>query len=181
MEGTVAMSVAGIFLDNATQAPIVILSEARDDHDSRRDDEDPRYLAIWIGQLDAAVLALELQGPRPPRPLTHDLLSTVMSEQGGSLERVEIADLQENTYLAFLHINMPGKPRVTFDCSPTDALLLALKHGLPIHVNASLLESENAAENTTDKTASSFTENAPKDEILEALRKLRAEDFKYKM
>lgn len=181
MEGTVAMSVAGIVLDSATQAPIVVLSEARDD-------DNPRYLAIWIGQLDAAVLALELQGPRPPRPLTHDLLSTVISEQGGSLEKVEIADLQENTYLASLYVNMPGKPRATFECSPTDALMLALKHGLPIHVNASLLETNepdraagNTEETDRDAAASSFTGNAPKDEILEALRKLRPEDFKYKM
>lgn len=174
-EDSVPMWVVGIFLDSATQVPIAVLSTTREGAQDER--EIPRYLAIWIGQLEAAALALELQETKPSRPLTHDLLSKMIAELGGSLTKVEIAALIENTYSALLHVNVSGKPRATFDCTPSDALILALKHRLPVHVYASLLDT---APQTSAKEAATFTGDTPKDRVLEALRKMRPEDFKYK-
>jgi bifunctional DNase/RNase len=94
-----------------------------------------RYLPIWIGSVEATAIALEQQGVRPARPLTHDLLKDVIGALGRNLEQVRITDLQEGTFFAELVFD--GDVRVS--ARPSDSVALALRVGVPIHAEESVL------------------------------------------
>ena len=93
--------------------------------------EGERYLAIRVGTAEADSISLKLQGVSTPRPLTHDLLCTIIHFFGGSVNSVIISDLKENTFYAKLVLNM-GKKKFEIDCRPSDALALAVRTEAPI-------------------------------------------------
>ena len=93
---TVLMTVGGLTLDPVTKTPIVILKDA----DNRLN------LPIWIGLLEATAMATEIEGIKMARPMTHDLLRSVLGEVGAVVECVEVVDLRENTYFALIHLRI---------------------------------------------------------------------------
>ncbi len=129
MDGMVRMRVAHLGLDRNTNTPVVVLREA----------EGERTLPIWIGASEANAIALELQGVKPERPLTHDLMKLLVSGLGGELRRVLIAGLRENTYLAQLLIYRAGEV-FEVDARPSDSIALALRMNAPIFSNDELLD-----------------------------------------
>jgi len=129
MDGMVRMRVAHLGLDRNTNTPVVVLREA----------EGERTLPIWIGASEANAIALELQGVKPERPLTHDLMKLLVSGLGGELRRVLIAGLRENTYLAQLLIYRGGEV-FEVDARPSDSIALALRMNAPIFSNDELLD-----------------------------------------
>lgn len=127
--GMVRMRVAHLGLDRTTNTPVVVL----------REEEGERTLPIWIGASEANAIALELQGVKPERPLTHDLMKHLVSGLGGELRRVLIAGLRENTYLAQLFIYR-GSEVFEVDARPSDSIALALRMNAPIFTNEDLLD-----------------------------------------
>ena len=127
--GMVRMRVAHLGLDRTTNTPVVVL----------REEEGERTLPIWIGASEANAIALELQGVKPERPLTHDLMKHLVSGLGGELRRVLIAGLRENTYLAQLLIYR-GSEVFEVDARPSDSIALALRMNAPIFTNEDLLD-----------------------------------------
>ncbi len=125
----IRMQVAHLGLDRATNTPVVVL----------REDQGERTLPIWIGASEANAIALELQGVRPERPLTHDLMKHLVSGLGGELRRVLIAGLRENTYLAQLLIYR-GNEVFEVDARPSDSIALALRMNAPIFSEEDLLD-----------------------------------------
>ena len=119
----IEMKVAGIALDAATRNPIVLL----------RDGTERRALPIYIGQDQARAIITVLEGHKPPRPLTHDLMINIMDVLGGELERIIIHSLQDNTFYAVLVIKQ-GEVRREIDARPSDAISLALRTNAPIWV-----------------------------------------------
>ena len=125
----IRMRVAHLGLDRATNTPVVIL----------REEEGERTLPIWIGPSEANAIALELQGIRPERPLTHDLLKLLLGGLGAELRRVLISGLRENTYLAQLLIYR-GSEVFEVDARPSDSIALALRMNAPIFSQEDLLD-----------------------------------------
>jgi bifunctional DNase/RNase len=125
----IRMRVAHLGLDRTTNTPVVILQEA----------EGERTLPIWIGAAEANAIALELQGVRPERPLTHDLMKQLLTGLGAELRRVLIAGIRENTYLARLLI-LRGTEVLEVDCRPSDSIALALRMHAPIFSDEDLLD-----------------------------------------
>jgi bifunctional DNase/RNase len=125
----IRMRVAHLGLDRTTNTPVVILREA----------EGERTLPIWIGAPEANAIALELQGVKPERPLTHDLMKLLVTGLGGELRRVLITGLRENTYLAQLLIYR-GSDAFEVDARPSDSIALALRLNAPIFSNEDLLD-----------------------------------------
>jgi bifunctional DNase/RNase len=119
------MRVVGVRVELPANQPILLLREA----------EGERYLPIWIGSGEATAIALEQQGVQPPRPMTHDLLRDVIRALGGKLKQVRITDLQESTFFAELVFD--GNVRVS--ARPSDSVALALRVGVPIHAEESVL------------------------------------------
>ncbi len=120
------MRVVGVRVELPANQPILLLRETSGD----------RYLPIWIGSVEATAIALEQQGVKPARPLTHDLLKDVIGALGRRLEQVRITDLQEGTFYAELIFD--GGVKVS--ARPSDSVALALRiGGVPIHADESVL------------------------------------------
>ncbi|PIP78923.1 MAG: hypothetical protein COZ80_08120 [Ignavibacteria bacterium CG_4_8_14_3_um_filter_37_9] len=99
-----------------------------------------RRLPIIIGQAEAQAIALELEGIKPPRPLSHDLMKSIIDNLGGTLLQVFINELRENTYYAQLIIDL-STLNIEIDARPSDAIALAIRAHAPIYVADSVMDS----------------------------------------
>lgn len=97
--GMIKAKVNGLALDMITNSPVVILSSS---------DSSDRLLPIWIGHYEALAIAMELSGVTSRRPLTHDLLKSVISTMGGKVQKVEVTELKEQTFYAQIYIRTNG-------------------------------------------------------------------------
>ena len=165
----ILMSVGGLTLDPVTKTPIVVL----------KDPENKLNLPIWIGLLEATAMATELEGVKMARPMTHDLLRTIIGELGGAVEAVEITDLKENTYFAVIHIRI-NDGQLALDARPSDAISLALRTKSPIYVSKQVLESSSVLQQAEEGGETNLS-NIPAEQWSEILEKMTPDDFKYKM
>jgi bifunctional DNase/RNase len=173
----IEVTVEKLGLDSTTNSYVVILREKGGN----------RLLPIWIGQPEAESIAMEINGVRPPRPLTHDLCKRLITGLGGSLRRVQITKVKENTYFAELHIQK-GEEVVQVDARPSDSIAVALRLSAPIYAQDSLLTAiavEESADEDNETTGFKQTAEAPAadelrltaEELQEHLRRMRPEDF----
>lgn len=116
--------VSGMAFDTLSKAPVVLLKEI----------EGPRVLPIWIGQNEAAVIALELSGVKYRRPLTHDLLKSVLDGFSAKVQKIVISSLKDNTYYARFYILAAENSIIEIDARPSDSIAMALKMTAPIFV-----------------------------------------------
>jgi uncharacterized protein len=119
----IEMKVVGIALDAASRSPIVLL----------RDATERRALPIYIGQEQAKAIIGALEGHKPPRPLTHDLMVNLLESWNLTLDRIVIHSLQDNTFYAVLLVRQ-GDIKKEIDARPSDAIALALRTNTPIWV-----------------------------------------------
>jgi bifunctional DNase/RNase len=125
----IEVTVAQLGLDRTTNSPVVIL----------REKDGTRVLPIWIGPAEASAIAMELQGIKPPRPMTHDLLKTVITGLGASVRRILISALKDKTYFAELWLAREDH-LFQLDARPSDSIALALRVNAPIFTETDLLE-----------------------------------------
>jgi bifunctional DNase/RNase len=98
-----------------------------------------RYLPIFIGPCEAEAIAVKLQGMAVERPLTHDLLKSVIAELGGQVQHIVVNDLRQDTFFAEILVEQDGQTR-TIDSRPSDAIALAVRLDVPIYVAESVME-----------------------------------------
>ena len=98
-----------------------------------------RYLPIWIGPSEADAIAVKLQGVNVPRPLTHDLLSSIIGVLGASISSIIVSDLKNDTFYARIILNVNGG-QTEVDSRPSDALALAVRVGAPIYAEETVLD-----------------------------------------
>ncbi len=113
-----------------------------------------RRLPIMIGHFEAQAIGLELEGSKPPRPLTHDLLKIIIDELGGSVTEITINELYNNTFYAKIIIEVSTLTN-EIDARPSDAIALALRTDAPIYVADSVMELASfvpSDENNLDST-----------------------------
>ena len=157
------MTIKGLMVDPITNMPIVIL----------KDKAGERVLPIWVGVFEANAIALQIENVATPRPMTHDLLRNVIGDLDGSVDRVVVSDLKDNTFYAVIHLPVRGE-RVAVDARPSDAIALALRTRSPILVEESVID--NA------KTVDFASEPADSDRLQKWLESLDPEELgKYKM
>lgn len=129
MSEPVPVDVLGVRVEMPSNQPVVLL----------RDAVGSRYLPIWIGQAEASAIALAQQGVVPPRPLTHDLLVTVLTTLGAQVTAVHVTELLEGTFHARVHLTTPTGPQ-ELSTRPSDAIALALRTAAPVYVAAHVLD-----------------------------------------
>ena len=127
----VEMTVESVRINLANNQRVVILKDAKSD----------RYLFIWIANPEAYSIAMELQGATSPRPITHDLLKSVILELRATLTSVIIHKLSDDIYYASLVLDADGR-HVEVDSRPSDAIALAVRMKAPIYVTESLDDHE---------------------------------------
>jgi uncharacterized protein len=169
----IEVKVQSLGLDRSNNNPVVILQEG----------EGERILPIWIGPGEASAIAMQLADWSFSRPLTHDLLVSVLSGLGGSLDRVIISRVVDNTYFAELIIRRNGE-LISVDARPSDSIAVALRLNARIFAEDSLLEQatveiaedESVPEDLGKHGSRSGPEGTSED-LKEYLKKLNPEDF----
>ncbi len=104
-----------------------------------KETEGERRLPIIIGQFEAQAIALELEGIKPPRPLTHDLVKNVIESLGTNVSDVIISELREGTFFARLNVEGNSSSH-GIDARPSDAIAIAIRFGVPIYVAEAVME-----------------------------------------
>jgi bifunctional DNase/RNase len=110
-----------------------------------KEKEGNRFLPVIIGIAEVNSIKLKLSGIKPPRPLTHDLLMSVIESLGAKLSRVLIDRLQNNTFYAKLCLAVDSK-EILIDARPSDSVALALRAGVPIFVEEEVLKEAGVSE-----------------------------------
>jgi len=153
-------------VDQKNRVPVVILKDAAGE----------RKLPIWIGPQEASVIAMELAGRKFQRPLTHDLLKSVLKGLGTRVRRVEICDLLDNTFYAKIFLDHGGEI-LCIDARPSDSIALALKAKARIYVEAKLFSSEldNLLLETSEAADASDEQRA--EDLKEFIERLDPKDF----
>ena len=123
------MTVDSIRVSPQNYQRVVILKERESD----------RYLPIWIGPAEADAIAVKLQDLSVPRPLTHDLLGTIINSLGGTIDHILVSDLQNDTFYAKITIRSNGESK-EIDCRPSDAVALAVRAKVPIFANEEVMD-----------------------------------------
>ena len=98
-----------------------------------------RYLPIWIGPAEADAIAVKLQDVSVPRPLTHDLLCSVIDNLGATVNSIVVNDLKSDTFYAKIILNIDGG-QMEIDSRPSDALALAVRAEVPIFAEEVVLD-----------------------------------------
>jgi bifunctional DNase/RNase len=98
-----------------------------------------RYLPIWIGPAEADAIAVKLQDVTVPRPLTHDLLRSVIDALGATVNSIIVSELKNDTFYAKIILNVDGG-QMEVDSRPSDALALAVRVGVPIYAEEIVLD-----------------------------------------
>jgi uncharacterized protein len=163
-DGFTRMSIYGINLDLFSSSPIVILKV----------EDENRYLPIWIGQPEARSILMKLQNQEFSRPLTHDLAVNLVSELGGSMERVTVTELKNSTFFATISLQIEGRT-VEVDSRPSDAIALAVRSGAEIFASDEVIEEaavvfEEAMEETPEEEVV--------DKFKDWMNQVSPEDFK---
>ena len=119
----IEMSIDSIRVSPMNYQHLVLLKEKQSD----------RYLPIWIGPAEAEAIAIKLQNVDTARPLTHDLLGSVISTLGATVNFIVVNDLRNDTFYAKITMTTDGK-QIEIDSRPSDAMALAVRCGVPIYV-----------------------------------------------
>ena len=136
----VEMKIRGLMMDPVTSMPIVILKDVGSNN----------VLPIWVGIYEANAIALEIEKVSTPRPMTHDLIKTMLLGLEAGIRKVVVNELKEDTFFAVIWVERNGE-LITVDSRPSDALALALRLDCPIFVDDSVLKSAKTAAAMTDK------------------------------
>jgi bifunctional DNase/RNase len=159
----IEMTIKGLMVDPHTNMPIVIL----------RDKEGQRVLPIWVGIFEANAIALQIENVSTGRPMTHDLLRNVIHDLKGTVQKVVVCDLQDNTFYALIYVQLNGDT-LAIDARPSDAIALALRARAPIFVEETVIDNARPLEAPADQ--------ADADRLHKWLESLDPDDLgKYKM
>ena len=133
----IEMTIESIRVSLMNYQRVVLLREKTEEGE---DENAPkRYLPIWIGPAEADAIAVKLQGVNVPRPLTHDLLSSIIATLKASIDSIIVNDLKNDTFYAKIILNTEGE-QTEIDSRPSDALALAVRVEAPIYADESVLD-----------------------------------------
>lgn len=125
----IQLEIVGVRVELPSNQPIVLL----------REEGGSRYLPIWIGATEATAIATAIEGVQPPRPLTHDLMRSVIDAVGALAVRVVISEMRDSIFFADLTLDVSGE-EVDVSARPSDAIALAVRTGTPVFASPAVME-----------------------------------------
>lgn len=155
----IELTLVGVRVELPTRQPIVLLKER----------EGERFLPIWIGEVEATAIVFGHQGIVTQRPMTHDLLKSILDEVGVMVDRISITELREGTFYASIRLNSNG---TAYEVSsrPSDAIALAVRAGVPIYASEDVLDEASITIRDED-------EETEVEKFREFLEQVNPEDF----
>ena len=138
----IELNLVGVRVELPTNQPIVLLKEV----------DGERYLPIWIGAVEATAIAFALQGVVTQRPMTHDLLKSILEEVGVTVDQISITELKEGTFYSSIRLSRNGS---SYEVSsrPSDALALAVRTNVRIFASEDVLEEASITIRDDDEEA----------------------------
>ncbi len=159
----VEMKIRGLMMDPVSNMPIVILKDVNSN----------TILPIWVGIYEANAIALEIEKVVTPRPMTHDLIKSLLRGLNTGVQKVVVSDLKDDTFFAVIWLERDGEI-ISIDARPSDALAVALRLDCPIYVEDTVLRSSKVAASVSDKVSN--------EDLRRWLENLNDEDLgRYKM
>lgn len=146
------VDLVGVHIEATSGAPLLLLREQAAPH---------RVVPIFVGGPEAASIAVALSGQTPPRPLTHDLMVSLVEGLAAHIDAVEVTGMDDGTFVATISVSGPGGEH-RLDTRPSDAIALAVRVDAPLYMNDELLDqvgaimSEAPDEETIDETVAEF-------------------------
>ncbi|MGD2101372.1 MAG: bifunctional nuclease family protein [Acidimicrobiia bacterium] len=125
----IQMEIVGVRVELPSNQPIVLL----------REEGGSRYLPIWIGATEATAIATAIEGVEPPRPLTHDLMRSVIDAVGALAVKVVITEMRDSIFFADLTLDVSGE-EVKVSSRPSDAIALAVRTGTPVYASPAVMD-----------------------------------------
>lgn len=150
----IEMEVQGLTLDPISNVPVVILKGKKSDD----------ILTIWIGIFEANSIAMKLESVVYSRPLTYELIVTIIDSLSSTVDSVKIHSLIDNTYYAYITLRLSDGRTVDIDSRPSDAINIALRTNCPIYVSEEILSKSNQKEENME-------------DLKEWIESLKPEDF----
>ena len=155
----IEFTIKGMILDPVNNSPVVIL----------QDTAETTILPIWIGVFEANAIALELEHIETPRPMTHDLIRSLLKQLSAAMDKIVVTDLVDSTYFAEIHLKHHGE-NVVVDSRPSDALAVAIRMGARIFVNEEVIRKSRSfsiadRENWTEDDLKKWLENAAPEDL----------------
>lgn len=129
------MNIRGLLFDPYSNAYIVVL----------RDERNSDMLPIWVGKSEASAISFALENVTPPRPMTHDMIKSILDNVDAKILSAVVSDLKNNTYYAKIHL-WYGDSEYAVDSRPSDAIALALRAEAPIFTTEEVLRKQNSEE-----------------------------------
>ena len=159
----VEMKIRGLMMDPVMQTPIVILKDVTGN----------TILPIWVGMYEANAIALEIEKISTPRPMTHDLIKTLLMGLETGIQKIVVNELKDDTFYALIWLERNGE-LISVDSRPSDALALALRLDCPIFVDEQVIKNSKSSVSVNEKVTS--------EELRRWLESLNDEDLgRYKM
>ncbi len=159
----VEAKVNGLAIDMSSNSPVVFLTP----------DDPKKILPIWIGHFEAHAIMSELRGITSKRPMTHDLLQRVIKSIGGTIEKIAVTELKDQTFYAKIFLKSNDEV-FEIDARPSDSIALALKAEAPIFVNDELFQERDVDEEESSETPE---DSYDPEKLKERLRNIKPEDF----
>lgn len=162
----IQVKVWSLAVDEKNQFPVVILQSL----------DGSKRLPIWIGPPEASAIAMEVAGKKFQRPLTHDLIVSILAGLNAKVSRVEITDLRDNTFYAKIYLELDGQI-VAIDARPSDSLAVALKSKAKIYVAPKLFTDELDRLVQTNEEESEPSDEERTRQLKDFLENLNPKDF----
>jgi len=164
----IKMSVSSLTLDPTTKMPFLIM----------KDKENKYSVPIWVGIFEASAIAIEMEGIKPKRPMTHDLMNNILADSKIKVSKVEIHEIKDSTFYASIFLCNSKGTKLTMDARPSDSIALALRQNAPIYVSEDVIKKAKRL----DLSDYNEDERTEKDKWSEVLENMEPEAFgKYKM
>jgi bifunctional DNase/RNase len=166
------MTVYGVSFDIVGKQPIVLL----------KTQDGNKFLPIWIGHPEAAAILMKLQDSTPPRPLTHDLVKSILDQLETEIVRITVTELRENTFYARITLRQNGQ-EIEVDSRPSDAIAIAVRAEAKIFATDEVIEESGiefeSDDDENDKRIARVSALADLDpaEFRRFLDEVTAEDF----
>jgi len=158
------MKIIGLALDQKNESSVIVLKDVGGD----------TALPIVIGLLESTAVAAGLENITYPRPMTHDLLKSLMDQLGVAVRWVEISDLRDETFYARIYLTLSNDEETSLDARPSDALAIALRTGSKIYVHEKVIQKSPTIDTAKQKESGSDQER----EWRSILNNLLQEDFR---
>jgi hypothetical protein len=148
--GMIEVKIDSIRVSLMSQHRVVVLKDVDTD----------RYLPIWIGPFEADAITIQLQGVQVARPLTHDLLKSIIDEMGATISHVTVSELKNDTFFARIVMDVNGQS-MEIDARPSDAIALAVRANAPLFVAEDVMSAASIVPETSLEESTMDVESEP--------------------